>query len=426
MCRWIGILSLFGACSTFYLVGSCLAVGPAASGEVGGETPEGLDPALWKRAVKLTREALVADTHCDTAFHFDRPGYRFDQRHDEGHVDLPRMRQGGVKLQVFAHYTPPDVQGDAAVGDARETLALMTKTLTAAGVTVARTPAELKSAVRRGRVAAILSLENGNPLPPGRLDLLEEYHAAGVRALGLCHWRPNDLCDASTDNPRWNGLSPWGETVVREMNRRGWMVDVSHLSDDSVRRILAISAAPIMASHSDCRALNDIPRNLPDDLIRAIAAKGGLVGVNFSPAFLDADYLRQDDERLARLQPQLEALEKQYGEDRRAYHRARRQLLATVPVKLPGVARLVDHIDHVVTVGGIDAVGLGSDFDGIGALPAPMESCADIPLVTCELLRRGYTERDVRKILGGNFLRFFESVTRAAAAPSTGKTKALD
>lgn len=418
MCRWVGILSLVGACSTFYLVGTCLAAGPAPAGEAGNETPEGLDPALWARAVRLTHSAPVADTHCDTAFHFETPGYRFDESHADGHLDLPRMKDGGVKVQIFAHYTPPDVRGDVAVKDARETLTLMKKTLTAAGVAVARTPAAVKSALRRGRVAAILSLENGNPLPPGRLDLLDEYCAAGVRAIGLCHWRCNDLCDASTDEPRWKGLSPWGETVVREMNRRGLMVDVSHLSDDSVRHILRTSTAPIMASHSDCRALNDIPRNIPDDLIRAIAARGGLISVNFSPAFLDADYLKRDDEREARLQPQFDVLERQHGKDRRGYWQARRQLLSSQPIPLPGVARLVDHIDHIIKTGGIDAVGLGSDFDGIGALPAPMKSCADMPYITYELLRRGYAESNVRKILGGNFLRFFEAVTRAAKTPA--------
>jgi membrane dipeptidase len=397
---------------------AALAVPPAASNQP--PVPAGLDAKLWQRAVVLTHRSLVIDTHCDGTGRMEKPGFDFTVWNESGHVDLARMRQGGLDAEFMALFIPPRLEGADAVPEALGQLEAFLEQVEShpAQLALARSTADLVRNGRAGKASLCLGLEDGTPILKDRLDLLRFFYRQGVRYVGLCHMKSNFLVDSSTDKAQWDGLSPWGETVVREMNRQGMMVDVSHLSDEAVRDILAVSTAPIFASHSGCRALCDTPRNLPDDLIRAIAARGGVIDVNFYPAFLSAEYDRANAERRKRLQPELDKIRPKFNNDLEGYFREVEALNAKNPIPRPSVEVLVDHIAHVVEVAGEDHAGIGSDFDGISDLPEGMRGCQDLPLVTYHLLRRGFTEAQVQKILGGNFLRFFQAVERASGRPA--------
>jgi membrane dipeptidase len=382
--------------------------------------PAGLDAALWHRAVALTQHSLVVDTHSDATSRMEKPGFDFTVWHEDGHVDLPRMRQGGLDAEFMALYISPRLEGADAVPEALGMLEALMEQVDAHPdkLALARTSQEILRNHQAGKISFCLGMENGTPILKDRLDLLRFFYRQGVRYVGLCHMKSNFLSDSSTDKPLWDGLSPWGETVVREMNRLGMLVDVSHLSDAAVRDILAVSTAPIFASHSGCRALCDVPRDLPDDLIKAIAQKGGVIDVNFYPGFLSAEYNRLNDERRERLKPELDKIRPMFNNDLEGYFHAVAELNAKNPIPRPSVDVLVDHIAHVIEVAGEDHVGLGSDFDGISELPEGMSGCQDLPLITYHLLRRGYTEAQVKKILGGNFLRVFQAVEKAAVTPA--------
>jgi membrane dipeptidase len=382
--------------------------------------PAGLDAKLWQRAVALTQSSLVIDTHCDGTGRMEKSGFDFTVWNESGHVDLARMRQGGLDAEFMALFIPPRLEGADAVPEALGQIEAVLEQVERhpARLALARSSADLVRNHRTGKASLCLGMENGTPILPDRLDLLRFFYRQGVRYIGLCHMKSNFLSDSSTDKPQWDGLSPWGETVVREMNRQGIMVDVSHLSDAAVRDILAVSTAPIFASHSDCRALNDVPRNLPDDLIRAIAERGGVIDVNFYPAFLSAEYDRANSERRKRLQPELDKIRPKFHDDLEGYFREVEALNARNPIPRPSVEVLVDHIAHVIEVAGEDHAGIGSDFDGISDLPEGMRGCQDLPRITYHLLKRGFTEAQVQKILGGNFLRFFQAVERASGRPA--------
>jgi membrane dipeptidase len=379
--------------------------------------PAGYEPSLWQRAVRLNRRALVVDTHCDATGRLGKPDYDFAADTPDVHVDMPKMRQGGLDAEFMAAFTAPRHEGAEAVTVALGQLQALQETVDrhAGALVLARTADQIEAAHRSGRLALLASLENGSPVLENRLDLLRLYHRLGVRYIGLCHNKSNFLCDSSTDKPISGGLSAWGRQVVHEMNRLGIMVDVSHLSDDTVRDLFATSAAPVFASHSACRALCPAPRNLPDDLIREIGRRGGVIQVNFYASFLSADYARREEARRASLQPELDKIRALFTTDMDAYFREVQKLYDRHPIPLPAVPVLVDHIDHAVRLAGIDHVGIGSDFDGISAMPEGMRGCQDLPMVTYHLLRRGYAEPDVEKILGRNFLRYMREVEQAAA-----------
>lgn len=380
---------------------------------------EALDPVLWKKAMKIHRKAFVADTHMDTPSVSLASGLDLGKRQTESEVDFIRMKEGGLDAAVFAAYVSNDDRGGRP---ARRTLELIDeihrqieRNKNTTGLALAA--ADLRRLNKEGRCAILIGIENGAALE-GSPALLRTYHRMGVRVITLVHSKHNDIADSSWGGePKWNGLSPFGREVVAEMNRLGMMVDVSHASDKAVRDVLEVSGAPVIASHSCARALCDTPRNLSDELLKAIAAKGGLVDVNFYAGFLDPAFKKASDAVEEELKPQFDRLKEKYGDDRNGYWAEASKLWKAHMPGAPGLDVLVDHIDHIVKTAGPDAAGLGSDYDGAGAYPKGLEDASGYPRITYELLKRGYAESDIRKILGGNFLRAFEQMEKAAAGP---------
>jgi membrane dipeptidase len=362
------------------------------------------------RARQIHAHLIGVDSHIDTLQRVLNGGEDISKRTPRGHVDLPRLKESGMVAPFFALWVPTFFQGSEAV---RRTLQLrdaMQSLLDAHPdqIELATTAGEVERIAGAGKIAAVLTLEGGHQIADD-LAVLRMYHRLGVRSMTLTHFRNNNWADASTDRPRHGGLTDFGRQVVREMNRLGMIVDISHVSDKTFEDTLAVTTKPVIASHSSCRALSDVPRNMTDDMIRALARNGGVISINFGAGFLnakDAEGLRQRIGEAVATQPDLSgrALDafaaaeyiREYGEMR------------------PAAATLDDavaHIDHVVKIAGVDHVGIGSDWDGINTVPAGLEDVSRMPALTAALLRRGYTEADVRKILGGNLLRVLREVT---------------
>ena len=350
---------------------------------------------------------FVLDSHCDTPSQIHRlRDISVDGDHSQ--VDFPKLRKGEVDGAFFAVYTPASKSSDEAYSYAC-TLIEETKAAVAANpdkVALAMSPEEALSNKRKGLFSVFLGLENGSPIG-NDLSRLKEFYDKGIRYMTLCHSADNEICDScASAAKRWNGLSPFGKEVVAEMNRLGMLVDVSHISDKSFYDVLECSSRPVVATHSCCRALAGHPRNMTDDMIRALAAAGGVIQINFFPVFLDdgfADILAD-----SRIQDWGEAVEAEFISDpadsaKRASWYSVLDKLSALP--RPSYRRIADHIDHAVSLAGIDHVGLGSDFDGIEVTPDGMEDASCFHRIFDELRLRGYTEPDLARIAGGNFFR---------------------
>jgi membrane dipeptidase len=258
-----------------------------------------------------------------------------------------------------------------------------------------------------------MGIEGGHAIE-NSLSALRDFYRLGIRYMTLTHNNTNDWADASRDEAKHNGLTGFGKEVVREMNRLGMLVDVSHVSDKTMSDVLDVSTAPIIASHSSARVFSNHPRNIPDDLLRRIAKNGGVVMVNFYPAFLDQKYYDAERARDERLKPQFDALKAKYANDANQLEAETKKLEDANPLQRPSITVIVDHIDHIAKVAGIDHVGIGSDFDGVPSLPVGLDDISQLPNITYELLKRGYNEQDIRKILGENLLRVFGEAERIA------------
>jgi membrane dipeptidase len=347
-------------------------------------------------------------------------------RSAEGHVDLPKLRDGGVDAQMFALWADPDewkgkfpARIDAMI-DAYD--AMIAKS--AGGFVRGATAADAERAAREGKVAAFLGLEGGYAFG-GDPAALQGLYDRGVRYVTLTWWNNTSFADGSGDKPKWHGLNDRGRRLVREMNRLGMIVDVSHASEETFYDVLETTTAPVIASHSDTRALADHHRNLSDDQLRALAKNGGVIGVNFVAGFLDAAWGKRADELREALKPQYAILDKACGKSPGCARKAHWRLFDQEAKKLPFVPldKLVDHIEHAVRVAGLDHVGIGSDFDGFAVGPTGISSAADLPRLTEALLARGFSDDDVAKILGGNFLRVLEEVldrAPGAGGPDAG------
>ncbi|HEV2802346.1 MAG TPA: membrane dipeptidase [Pyrinomonadaceae bacterium] len=385
--------------------------------------PGARDERLWQRALKLQRSSIVVDTHNDIL------SIMFDENYDLGqssvgkyHTDIARMKEGGLSAEFFSVYV--DRTYAARGGSARRALDLIDSVYRAAekypnDLMMAYSTADIRRAKKAKKIAALMGIEGGHAIE-NSLSALRDFYRLGIRYMTLTHNNTNDWADACCDTSKHNGLSDFGKEVVREMNRIGMLVDVSHVSDKTMSDVLDISTAPVIASHSSARALANRPRNIPDELLRRFAKNGGVVMINFYPVFIDQKAIEASEARNARLKPQRDALNERYKNDPKRLDEELTKLNEANPLPPTPLSVLVDHFDHVAKVAGIDHVGIGSDFDGVPYLPEGMKDISQLPNLTYELLRRGYSERDVRKVLGENFLRAFAEAERVAQRASGG------
>jgi membrane dipeptidase len=385
---------------------------------------EARDERLWQRALKLQRSSIVVDTHNDIL------SFMFDENYDIGtssvgkyHTDIARMKEGGLSAEFFSVYV--DRSYAAKGGAARRAMDLIDMVYRAAekhpnDLLMSYSTADIRRAKKSKKIAALMGIEGGHAIE-NSLFALRDFYRLGIRYMTLTHNNTNDWADACCDASKHNGLSDFGKEVVREMNRIGMLVDISHVSDKTMSDVLDISTAPVIASHSSARALANRPRNIPDDLLRRIAKNGGVVMINFYPIFIDQKAIDASAARDARLKPERERINEQFKNDPKRREEELDKLNAANPLPPTPLSVLVDHFEHVAKVAGIDHVGIGSDFDGVSYLPEGMKDISQLPNLTYELLRRGHSERDVRKVLGENFLRAFAEAERVASRASGGQ-----
>ncbi len=369
------------------------------------------------RARKLHFSSIVLDTHDDTPQRMLFEHFDLAHRDTEGQVDIPRMREGGLNAIFFSIWAPVNITGPAATKRAMDLIAVVRDQVQKhpQDLALATTAAEVRAAHAQGKISALMGIEGGHMIN-NSLDVLRQFAKLGARYMTLTHTADTDWAGSSGDDAKHIGLTPFGKDVVLEMNKLGMMVDISHVSDRTFYDALAVSKAPMIASHSSCRAICDAPRNMTDDMIKALAAKGGVIQINYHIGFLSQAY-RDASNKSEELKARLAAVDKAAGENEAASIRegekVTHQLMSEG--KLPEVdwQAIVDHIDHAVKLVGVDHVGLGSDFDG-AVMPRGMEDCSKLPKLTEAMLRRGYSEDDIRKILGGNTLRVMEAVERVS------------
>jgi membrane dipeptidase len=378
------------------------------------------------RARKLHFSSIVVDTHADTTQRLMDGDFDLAARDPLGSVDIPRMKEGGVGAIFFSIWVPSKVTGPIAARRATEQIQAVRNQVRkhSNDLALATSAGEVREVRKQSKILVLLGVEGGHMIN-NHLSVLRKYFSLGVRYMTLTHSGNAEWADSSTDRPAHNGLNAFGKEVVREMNRLGMIVDVSHVSDKTFRDVLSVSQAPVIASHSDCRAVCDHPRNMSDAMIRELAAKGGVIQINFHVGFLSQEF--RNAERADPKINQTIAIEvhKRCGDKEGCQliegDRITREYVEQG--KLPRVdwTRIIDHIDHAVKVAGIDHVGLGSDFDGAN-MPFGMEDATKLPKITEALLRKGYSEGDVKKILGENTLRLMEDAERVSREWKTARS----
>lgn len=373
---------------------------------------------LMKQAERIHSRILTVDTHCDTPMDMVRSDFDLGVKHKEGCVDFPRMKEGGLDAEFFAVFTSQGTRNDSAYNsvykDAIEVLNTIHRNVEYnSGVAAIATSAEDAYRLKKaGRIAVFIGIENGYPVG-NDISRIVEFYKLGARYITLAHTKNNDICDSSTDpaGQEYNGLSTFGKEVVKEMNRIGMMIDVSHISDKSFYDVIDLSKAPVIASHSSCRALCETPRNLSDDMLLALKKNGGVIQI-----CILSEYIKTPDPN-PELDSRLKELRAKYGDydslsdEKKREARAEYRAIQDKYEKLATVKDVVDHIDHVVQVIGINHVGIGTDFDGGGGVEG-CRTVADMKNITIELLRRGYSKTEIEKIWGGNTMRVLKEVNQ--------------
>lgn len=369
-------------------------------------------------ALRIHRAAIVIDGHNDLPWKLrERSESSFDkldisQPQESLHTDIPRLRKGGLGAQFWSAFVPVrTMKSGGATRFALEQIDLIHRMVRRYPdvFEMAYTADDIVRIHRSGKIASLIGVEGGHAIESS-LGVLRMFYAMGARYLTLTHTDTHDWADSATDEARHGGLSGFGEQVVREMNKLGMLVDISHVSADTMHDVLRVSRAPVIASHSSAYALAPFPRNIPDDVLRKVAENGGVIMVNFYSGFLNADAARVT-QRLFDLIRRLRADDADEAE----FEKTIREWREANPMPSGTIHDLVDHIDHIVQIAGIDHVGLGSDYDGVTQLPTQLEDVSSYPYITQALLLRGYREQDIRKVLGGNLLRALRRVEEVSS-----------
>jgi membrane dipeptidase len=401
----VEMLRTFLAASTLVSAGSFLAATVTADD-------------ISARARKLHFSSIVVDTHDDTTQRFLDGKFDLGPRNSAGSIDIPRMREGNLSAIFFSIWIPSKITGPEAVDRALIQIdAVREQARKHPGdLVLATTAAEIREAHKQGKIAALMGVEGGHMINSD-LGVLRSFAALGVRYMTLTHSGNDEWADSSTDKAVHNGLTDFGKDVVREMNRLGMMVDISHVSDKTFYDALEVSNAPLIASHSSCRAICDAPRNMTDQMMKDLAAKGGVVQINYHIGFLSQEFRNAE-----KANPELNKaigmeVSKRCGENEGCQliegDRLTREYVEQGKFPRVDYTKVIEHIDHAVKVAGIDHVGLGSDFDGAN-MPYGMEDASKLPRITEALLQKGYSEGDVKKILGENTLRLMTDVERVS------------
>ena len=366
------------------------------------------------QANRLTHSAIVIDTHDDTTQRLLDPHFDLAARHSDGNIDIPRMRDGGLSAIFFSIWIPGKILGPEAVKQALVQIDAVRETVRKHpnDLVLATSADDIRTARAQGKIAALMGVEGGHMMG-NDLAVLRTFAALGVRYMTLTHMENNEWADSSTAKPEHNGLTDFGRNVVLEMNRLGIIVDVSHVSDKTFYDTLSVSKAPVFASHSSCRALCNAARNMTDDMMRDLAKHGGVIQINYHVGFLSQEFRDYENAHPDAEKEINDAVTKRCGGNEACKLTAGDQIVREFMEsgKLPKVnwTVIVDHIDHAVKVAGIDHVGLGSDFDG-AVMPIGMQDVTHLPQITDALLKKGYSESDIRKILGENTLRVLADV----------------
>lgn len=375
--------------------------------------------SIEKKAAKIHKEVLTIDSHNDTPLRMMLKGFDISIRHDPRKeytkVDFPRMKEGGLDGAFFAAFVSQGPRNPQGYEKVKQKILVLFDTIDNAVIRypelagLAVHPDDAFRLKKEGKRAVFIGIENGYAIGKD-LTLIGDYYRHGARYITLCHTKNNDICDSSTDTTEFNGLSAFGKTVVAEMNRIGMMIDISHASDKSFYDVLSITKAPVIASHSCARALCNNPRNLDDDMLGALAKNGGVIQMCILSDYVKApepNALR--DSLLGAIRLKYHDWDNLTEEQVKNYRKERRDLDAQFPSKLATVADVADHIDHLVEVAGVDHVGIGTDFDGGGGV----DGCYDVSEmgnITLELVSRGYSKEEIRKIWGGNLMRVMNEV----------------
>lgn len=371
------------------------------------------EPSVEEQASQISQKYLLADTHIDVPYRLHAGWVDVTESAPDGQFDYPRATQGGLNLPFMSIYTPAEMEKDGG------SFELANQLIDSVEAIAARAPdkfmlvhsvADAKKAMQTGLVGLAMGMENGSPIDH-KIENVQFFADRGIRYITLAHGLSNQICDSSYDENRpWGGMSPFGKEVVNEMNRVGIMVDISHVSDDAFWQILEVTKVPVIASHSSARKFTpDFERNMSDEMIVALAKNGGVIQINWGSGFLTADANAYSTKMWAERAAWLEEHGyEEHGEEAEKYSKDYR---ANQPYPYATMAQVVEHFDHVIKLTGIDHVGIGSDFDGVGdSLPVGLKDVADYPNLVAEFLRHGYSESDIAKILGGNLLRVWSEV----------------
>lgn len=398
-----------------------------AGGALAQTMPAGADPQVWAEAIKIHRRAIIVDGHNDIPSpmvddDFNLATNSVGQFHKTDgtpfHTDLGRFKASGITGSFFSIYVGGDTwRAGRAMVRAMDLIDATYREVEKhpQQLMMCTTAAEIRRAKKLNKVCVLMGIEGGYAIE-NSLYALRNFYRLGIRYMTLTHNVSHDWGDAHRGEVKNNGLSDFGKEVVREMNRLGMLIDISHVSDKVMHDALDVSKAPIIASHSSARGVSGHTRNVPDDVLKRVAQNGGVMMINFYPGFLDDRTNKEENDRTAKLKPQLDALRERFKNDPQGYAAAESKLLAENPIYVADYKRIVDHIDHMKKVAGIDIVGIGSDYDGVPYLPAGMNGMEDLVLVTYEMHRRGYTDLEIRKVLGENFLRAFAQAEKVAGA----------